>query len=271
MPVLVMRSLALFIAAFLPMLACAQDLNEELLLAARKGNLGAVRALLDKGVDINAKSPYGATPLYFAASNGHAEVVKLLLERGANVNAKDSFYETTALNSATSKGRAQVVKLLLENGAEGKEQALVMAAFFGHTEVVKVVLEKGGFKPETLSDALGAATKNNHAAAAELLKKAGAVPPPKGDFPVDVETLKTYEGVYRNEKDREFTFTVKDGKLSWMTDGDSGILGAIDKTTFKSLEFEGVRFTFQAEGGKVVGLTVRFGETSQKYRKVEGK
>lgn len=266
-----MRSLTLLIALLLPVLGCADDLNEELLLAARKGNVGAVRALLDKGADINARSPYGVTPLFFAASNGHVEVVKLLLERGAEVNVKETFYESTALNAATSKGRAQIVKILLDKGAEGREQALVTAAFFGHTEVVKVVLEKGRLKAEALSDALGAATKNNHPEIAGLLKKAGAVPPPKGDFPVDVETLKTHEGVYRNEQGREFTFTLKDGKLSWSGEWGSGILGAIHKTTFKSLEFEGVRFAFQVEGGKVVGFTLQFGETSQKFKKAEGK
>ncbi len=264
------RSLALFISLFLPVLGCADDLNEELLLAARKGNVGMVRRLLDKGADINAKSPYGATPLYFAASNGHLEVVRLLLERGADVNAKEAFYGSTALNSATAKGRAPIVKILLDKGAEGKEQALVTAAFFGHTEVVKVVLEKGGLKAEALSDALGAATKSNHTQIADLLQKAGAVPPPKGDFPVDAETLKTYEGVYRNEQGREFTFSVKDGKLSWIADWGSGILGAIDKTTFKSLEFERVKFTFQIEGGKVMGFTLQFGETNQKFKKMEG-
>lgn len=266
-----MRSLTLSIALLLPVLGCTDDLNEELLLAARKGNVGIVRALLDKGADINAKSPYGATPLYFAASNGHLEVVRLLVERGADVNAKDTFYGITALSSATAKGRAQIVKILIDKGAEGSAQALVTAAFFGHAEVVKVVLKKGSFKAEALSDALGAATKNNHTEIAELLKKAGAIPPPKGDFPVDAETLKTYEGVYRNEQGREFTFTVKDGKLSWIADWGSGILRAVDKTTFKSLEFEGVKFAFQAEGGKVVGFTLQFGETSQKFKKAEGK
>ena len=55
--------------------AFAADVNEELLGAARKGDLAAVKALCEKGAAIEAKTPYGQTPLYLAAMNGHDEVV----------------------------------------------------------------------------------------------------------------------------------------------------------------------------------------------------
>jgi ankyrin repeat protein len=42
----------------------AADLGEDLLAAVRKGDIAAVRGLLDKGANVNAKSPYGATPLF---------------------------------------------------------------------------------------------------------------------------------------------------------------------------------------------------------------
>src|SRR5947208_12915758 len=66
-----------FIAA-IPLLA--DDISDELLAQSRKGDVVAVNALLDKGADVNARSPYGQTPLFFASDRGHTEVVKLLLE-----------------------------------------------------------------------------------------------------------------------------------------------------------------------------------------------
>src|SRR3974377_213134 len=76
----------------------AGDLAEELWAAARKGDAAAVKALLAKGVGVNAKAADGATALSFAADKGHVEVVKVLLAHNADVNVKDSFYNATPLD-----------------------------------------------------------------------------------------------------------------------------------------------------------------------------
>ncbi len=55
-----------------------------LLYAARQGHIDAVRAFLDKGVDINQLSADKTTPLMMAAINGHFDLAMVLLERGAN-------------------------------------------------------------------------------------------------------------------------------------------------------------------------------------------
>src|SRR5271156_935481 len=95
-----------------------QDVAEDLLAATRKGDVAQVKALLDKGADVNSKSPYGSTPLFFACDRGNLEIVKLLIDRGADVNVEDTFYHETALGWATSKDRVAIVKLLLDHGAK---------------------------------------------------------------------------------------------------------------------------------------------------------
>jgi ankyrin repeat protein len=50
----------------------------------RNGHVAVVRALLERGANIEAKEGDGSTPLYVAAQNGHVDVVKLLLKRRAN-------------------------------------------------------------------------------------------------------------------------------------------------------------------------------------------
>lgn len=50
----------------------------------RNGHVAVVRALLERGANIEAKEGDGSTPLYVAAQNGHVEVVKLLLTKRAN-------------------------------------------------------------------------------------------------------------------------------------------------------------------------------------------
>jgi hypothetical protein len=51
--------------------------------AAYTGDLAAVQACLEQGVDVNARDQWGRTALYLAAEKGHKEIVELLLEHGA--------------------------------------------------------------------------------------------------------------------------------------------------------------------------------------------
>ena len=95
------RRLALMALVLLcPLCASAQDRREEFFAAARKGDTAAVKVLLDNGVNVNAKTRYGATALSYACDKGHMEVVKLLIDRGADVNSKDTFYGEVPLGWA---------------------------------------------------------------------------------------------------------------------------------------------------------------------------
>ncbi|MFW6348073.1 MAG: ankyrin repeat domain-containing protein, partial [Cyclonatronaceae bacterium] len=60
-----------------------------LIIAAREGQLPAVKLLLKHGVDINARQPWGQTALMQAAREGHLDVCTYLVRHGADVAAKD--------------------------------------------------------------------------------------------------------------------------------------------------------------------------------------
>jgi len=265
------RLSALLLAMLLfPFAVRAEDINEQLLAAARKSDIEGMKTLLAKGADVNAKTSYGVTALSFAADRGSLEIVKILLEHGADVNATDTFYHETILSRAASKGHVEIVRALLEKGATGTDGALEWAIDQNNVEVVKAILEKGKVKPDTLSSAWAQATKEGKEPIAALLKKAGAIPPPKADFQVDPETLKTYAGTYRNKEGIEIVMALKDGKLTGgFGTGDSYTFGAFDKVTFKLIEFEGVILTFNSESGKVTGLTLKQGDRPDEYQRVE--
>ena len=246
-----------------------QALNDQMFEAVRKGDAAAVTALLDKGADVNAKFRYGQTALFKAAERGHAAVVKVLLDRGADVTVKDTFYQATAMTWALDGGHAEVVRLLFEKNAGSVDEVLSSGVRSGNEALVKVALDKGGVKPQTLTAALVAASADaKNAGIVEMLKKAGAVPPPE----IDAATLQSYVGKYKADPGPEFSVTVKEGTLFVITQGQTIPMMAIDKINFRPVQFEGITVTFNIEGEAVTGLAFKQGpNTTQMKRVVEAK
>lgn len=266
----------LSIVLFTLLTPAAENLNDQLLTAARKGDLRAVRALVDKGADVNAKTVHGVSALCFAAGNGHLETVKFLLERGADLNAKDPIYTMDALQWAAYRDQISMVRFLLPKMPPDRSARILnVGVQKGNVDLVKLALDRGGLSPEVLSIALGDATREGAEEVAALLRKAGAAPPARGDFEVPVETLKSYAGRYReNSLGLELRLSLERGKLAGLLSSQQAFtLGAIDTTTFRPLEREGVTLTFELVDGKTVSCTwknVRR-RTTLVFKKVEEK
>ena len=117
--------------------------------AAFSRRTDTVRALLEKGADVNAKNKYDDTALIHAAYAGDTDTVAVLLEKGADVNAKDDMGRT-ALIEAARQGRTETVRALLEVGAdvttrdkEG-ETALSKAEKHNYSDVVALLKNPAG-------------------------------------------------------------------------------------------------------------------------------
>ena len=97
--------------------ALANDLDQQLLDAAGKGEAKRVMQLLELGASPDARDKYQGTPLIYSAWYGYVEVMKLLLCYGAEVDARQQQGQT-ALHGAASNCRTDAVKLLLCSGAD---------------------------------------------------------------------------------------------------------------------------------------------------------
>lgn len=148
----------------------------------------------------------------------------------------------------------------------------------GNIESVRVALgvalEKGGVKPETLTAALAAASSGDNtsgetrnAEIREMLKQAGAVPPPE----VDAEILQSYVGKYKGEQGFEINVTFKDGKLFAAPGGQQPLsLMAVDQTRFRPTAFDDLgTLTFNVEAGKTMGCALKHGPNTTQLKRVE--
>jgi ankyrin repeat protein len=99
-----------------------------LMIAAIRGSLPAVQALVKRGAAVNRP---GWTPLHYACSGPDNGVAAFLIAQGADLNAR-SENGTTPLMMAARYGNGELVPLLLKAGAEPRaanEQELTAADF----------------------------------------------------------------------------------------------------------------------------------------------
>ncbi|XP_071682840.1 uncharacterized protein [Lolium perenne] len=120
--------------------------NTVLHCAAFGGCLESCRFLVEEcGIDVNAVSKTGGTPMSYAAKEGNVQVMRYLLDRGGNPAMPDK-RGSTPLHGAALGGHCEAVRLLLSKGVpvdpvDHRGAPLHLAASKDHVEVVKVLLE----------------------------------------------------------------------------------------------------------------------------------
>jgi ankyrin repeat protein len=135
--------------------------------AAANNNLECLQVLLEVGgVDVNALDDIGGTALMRGSWRNHPAIVKFLLEeKNADPTIRQPS-DADALEFAAGAGSLEIVKMLLDHPYEGvagdqkmiKETgttrgvsvtalALAAGADSGNVELVKYLLERGGYPP----------------------------------------------------------------------------------------------------------------------------
>ncbi len=127
--------------------------------AASRGMLEVVKALVEKGADVNgvvgSESLDFGEPLFWAAWDGHEEVALWLLANGATVAPKDpaaypQWDPLSLLDRAVVGGSAEVVAAMIEQGARSEDMTRLFegAAESGSPDVVALLFAEGYELPE---------------------------------------------------------------------------------------------------------------------------
>ncbi|OCL12159.1 hypothetical protein AOQ84DRAFT_420820 [Glonium stellatum] len=144
--------------------------------AVKKGSLGVLRILLDRGVDINAHGGPHGSALAVAVYRRDTEMVRLLLSRGADPNVQaggDNENALIALAGSLIWERAEayeIATLLLDYGVDVNARggwhgsALAVAVYRADTEMVKLLLSRG-------ADPYARAGRRNRNALVEALEE----------------------------------------------------------------------------------------------------
>ena len=128
--------------------AAEKGLADELVTAAREGDLSRVQELLKRGAAPDSTNAFGWPAIVVAAEKGKTPVVAALLDHKANVNARGR-RQWTAIMQAAKNGHLDTVQLLASRGArihEGNyssEKPIDMAAGNGHADVIAFFESKG--------------------------------------------------------------------------------------------------------------------------------
>ncbi len=262
-----MRLLTLlaFVVLFLtPGAFAAEEREEELFAAARRGDAPAVAQLLRDGVDANAQTRYGVTALTYASRHGHTAVVKTLLDAGAEVNVSDRFYHGTPLSAAASEGHAEIVRLLLAKQPQHLDGALENAIYSGSKEIVAAILDVDAVRPQSLRSALRLAESRKNADLAALVQAKHAQAPP----PVVVPgaTLAAYVGQYASERGGEYEVQREDDAL--LIGRKGGALVRVEPKDAASFLYFDLHFHFELEEGRPVALVRRLANESLRFERV---
>ena len=122
-------------------------------LAARYGQVGVLKVLLEAGSIINSGNHDGATPLHLACQRNHADTVALLLASPAIDPRLEDINGNTPLHLCAAADHVGCARLLLVKELKGKvrvdqlnvkeETPLHLASKFGYPDMVELLLKAG--------------------------------------------------------------------------------------------------------------------------------
>jgi len=223
--------------------------------AARKGDVAALRGMLEAGANIDAQDSYGQTALTVCIQADRKEAARFLLERGADVHIRESFHHATPLSVSLWSRRFDITTLLLKHGAEPREDAFLTAAREELVDLARAAMEAGPFYESALT--LWRANPDWFSPPfLEMLEKARSRPDPKPPTLTEKELRRfvgDFEGFYSDTKGKT---TLVDGALHVSIDGAAPVrLKPVDVRAFRDASGK-LTLNFVGRAGAIEGFSL---------------
>lgn len=125
-----------------------------LMLAAMKGYIELIEAIIEHGAWINHEDSDSKTALHYAIDNKveNLDCVNFLIEKGADMNKETTSDGFTPLIFAVNRGHIFITRILVEKGAKfesaeinNNNTALHLACQFGHKDIVEILANETSF------------------------------------------------------------------------------------------------------------------------------
>ena len=169
--------------------------------AARNGDLTTVKKGIESGIDVDAKSAYGATALFFACDRGHEKVVNYLLEQGADPNVRDTFYKATPVTWSMSGDNRNITLNLIKHGGNF-DRVLMNAISQNDVDYAKQIVALKGSEKDAMIKARSAAMRiEDETKKAEMVAIFDSLELPAPiTHTLSKETLEALTGSYANDR-----------------------------------------------------------------------
>jgi outer membrane protein assembly factor BamB len=244
--------------------AFAETDGDRLIEAVRDGNNALAKELIEKGADVNAKTRYGATPLFFACDKGNVELVKLLIQKGADVSVVDTFYGVTPVtwvlfSVKESEPHREILGLLLAEKPDGAASALPVVAEMGDRVLAELIVASESADAKALEGAIEIARGAGHEELAAYLEEQLPEGSAEARFELSPEVLERYLGDYvSDETGSVFRVYVEDGVLKAQGPGEQPplTLDPESEVKFNPRQAPEIAVEFRGEGERAGQLVV---------------
>jgi ankyrin repeat protein len=126
-----------------------EEKNKQLLDAIKSRCILRVRALIDLGVDLNAKDKDGDTVLIWVLKCFEKEIAELLIDKGANPNIQNRRGDTLLIWTIRYGNKLETIELLIDKGVdlniqnEAGQTALMVAIDGDRDKAAELLIRKG--------------------------------------------------------------------------------------------------------------------------------
>lgn len=185
-----------------------------------RNNQHAVRALIERGADVEALDTYGMTPLHRMASNNLAAGAKMLLEAGADVSNQGKTGSSPMSIARDSRAHA-VMEVLREaegKSSRGSKEGVVKLNVMGSEEVPEINGDYLPTKPDEIPNGFASVCQEQGWDIHDMWAKLNGLNPITDTWFSHSEN-ESY--IYWNRNDGKWWIDGPDGNGVWIVNGPS--------------------------------------------------